>query len=322
MCLYPKLIRNRKYSVTKKNGGNVPELKDPRALWVPVGCGRCIECRKQKAREWQTRLSEEIKTAKGYFVTFTFNPESYEELSKLTGGENNALATLAVRRFLERYRKKFKVSCKHWLITELGHTGTERIHLHGILFTKADKETISNLWGYGFTYIGDYCNQRTINYVVKYVTKPDLDHKEYNPVILCSPGIGKKYLDSYNSQTNKYKGTKTNETYRLPNGAKIGLPVYYRNNIYNDNEREKLWLQKLDKQERWVCGIKIDVSNSAGERRYYAILKTMQEKNQQLGYGDDSKNWKREDYNYSWKQLKKTNQENSQRTRSGRSSLY
>jgi hypothetical protein len=50
MCLYPKFIRNRKYTVTKKNGGNVPEVKDKRALMVPVGCGKCIECKKQKAR--------------------------------------------------------------------------------------------------------------------------------------------------------------------------------------------------------------------------------------------------------------------------------
>ena len=318
MCLYPKLIRNRKYSVTKKNGGNVPELKDPRALWVPVGCGRCIECRKQKAREWQTRLSEEIKTSHGYFVTLTFNPESHEKLSKETDGENNALATLAVRRFLERYRKKFKKSCKHWLITELGHNGTERIHLHGILFTDANTGVIKNLWSYGFSYIGEYCNQKTINYVVKYVTKPDTDHPNYQPVILCSPGIGKNYLKGSNAINNRYKGTQTNETYRLPTGHKIALPVYYRNHIYNDEEREKLWLQKLDKHERWVCGIKIDVSTLKGERKYYAILKNMQEQNRKLGYGDDSKSWKREDYNYTWQQLKSQHQFSNKAKRKGK----
>jgi hypothetical protein len=51
MCLYPKFIRNRKYTVTKKNGGNVPEVKDKRALMVPVGCGKCMECKKQKATQ-------------------------------------------------------------------------------------------------------------------------------------------------------------------------------------------------------------------------------------------------------------------------------
>ena len=110
MCLYPKLIRNRKYSVTKKNSGNVPELKDPRALWVPVGCGRCIECRKQKAREWQTRLSEEIKTSHGYFVTLTFNPESHEKLSK---EHFNKQANIYDEKDTIYYSKYGKISCNY-----------------------------------------------------------------------------------------------------------------------------------------------------------------------------------------------------------------
>ena len=36
MCLYPKLIKNRKYTATKKNKGIIPELKDKRAEYVPI----------------------------------------------------------------------------------------------------------------------------------------------------------------------------------------------------------------------------------------------------------------------------------------------
>jgi hypothetical protein len=39
MCLYPKLIKNRKYVANKKNGGNIPVPSDKRVLMVPVGCG-------------------------------------------------------------------------------------------------------------------------------------------------------------------------------------------------------------------------------------------------------------------------------------------
>ena len=56
MCLYPKLIKNRKYIANKKNGGNIPPVSDLRVLMVPVGCGKCIECKKQKSREWSVRL--------------------------------------------------------------------------------------------------------------------------------------------------------------------------------------------------------------------------------------------------------------------------
>ena len=60
MCLYPKLISNKKYTANKKNGGNIPPILDNRVLLVPVGCGKCMECLKQKAREWQIRMSEGI----------------------------------------------------------------------------------------------------------------------------------------------------------------------------------------------------------------------------------------------------------------------
>ena len=45
--------------------------------------------------------------------------------------------------------EKYKKSVKHWLVTELGGKFTERIHLHGIIFTNEDDKTIQNLWKYG-----------------------------------------------------------------------------------------------------------------------------------------------------------------------------
>ena len=81
MCLYPRLIRNKKYTATKKNNGVIPEANDKRVLAVPLKCGRCMECRKAIGREWQTRLNEEVRTDnKGRFVTLTFSDESIAEL--------------------------------------------------------------------------------------------------------------------------------------------------------------------------------------------------------------------------------------------------
>lgn len=58
MCLYPKLIKNRKYIKNKKNKGKIPPLPkilvnsklidDARVVLVPVGCGKCMECMKKK----------------------------------------------------------------------------------------------------------------------------------------------------------------------------------------------------------------------------------------------------------------------------------
>lgn len=85
MCLYPQLIKNKKYTANKKNKGKPPKIKDKRTEYVPIGCGKCIECLKQKAREWQVRLQEEIKTnKKGTFVTLTFSNENIQKLTEYT----------------------------------------------------------------------------------------------------------------------------------------------------------------------------------------------------------------------------------------------
>ena len=211
MCLYPKFIMNRKYIPNKKNKGIPPTIKDGRTLYVPVGCGKCMECRRQKAREWRVRLQEEVRTdaRTAYFVTLSFSDKSLIELERdlncnLTGYNlDNKIATLAVRRFLERWRKTFKESVKHWLVTELGHESTERIHIHGIIWSSPldcyDLQLdfvalLKSHWKYGNIWVGAYVNERTVNYIVKYINKADAKHKYYIPIILCSKGIGKNYL--------------------------------------------------------------------------------------------------------------------------------
>ncbi|AXH75581.1 MAG: replication initiator protein [Microviridae sp.] len=324
MCLYPRIHRNRKYEKNAKNGGNIPTVQDSRTLHVPAGCGNCIECRKQYARNWQVRLMEDIKENKnGKFIALTFSNQAIKELSEgsivridkktkekvtipiseLEGYEkDNAIAKLAVRRFLERWRKTYKKSVRHWLVTELGHKGTENIHLHGIIWTDESMDAVEKHWKYGFIWKGhkrlgkliNYVSEATVNYIVKYIHKVDFQHKTYKAKVLTSAGIGSNYTNTINSKANKYKEEKTDETYRTRSGHKIALPIYWRNKIYSEEERERLWIEKLDKQERWVRGVKIDISKS--EKGYYNALETAREENIRLGYGSDKKMWKREHY--------------------------
>ena len=83
----------------------------------------------------------------------------------------------------------------------------------------------------------------------------------------------------------------------------MALPIYYRNNIYNDEEREKLWLQLLDKGIRYINGIKIDVSKN--EEEYFKILETARQQNKRLGFGDNTINWERKKYEQEIRNLKK-----------------
>ena len=207
MCLYPKLIQNRKYLKNKKNGGVIPPIKDKRVLMVPVGCGKCVECKKQKARNWQVRLQEDIRVnANSKFVTYTFTEHELQKLDNEVKGlsgydRDNEICRIAVRRYTERWRKKYGKTLRHWLVTELGHENTERVHMHGIVWTDEVKD-IKEIWKYGKVWIGDYVSAKTINYIVKYVNKVDEKHKTYNSKIFTSKGIGKQYMERRDSGRN------------------------------------------------------------------------------------------------------------------------
>lgn len=311
MCLYPRLIINRKYCGTLKNKGNAPALYDERVRYVPVGCGNCIECRKQKANEWRVRLIEELKVTKhAYFITLTFEPEQLDTLcKKYELHESNAIAGKAVRLFLERIRKDYKKSIKHWLITELGQNSTERIHMHGILFMdfEINNKWLEKYWKYGKCDTGQWCNLQTINYIIKYVHKLDPIHKGFIPQIFCSAGLGKNYITDLTREKHKFAGKQTRDYYTLPNGRKIALPIYYRNKLYTEQERELLWIQRIEQDTRYVRGIKIDkvMEKEENYMHYIKALETAQEENIKMGYGDDSKEWRKRDYNITLQMLKK-----------------
>lgn len=325
MCLYPTLRKNPKYTITKKNGGNIPPIIDMRVKLVATGCGNCIECKKQKARNWQLRLEQEARErTNGKFITLTFSNESIAKLSKhfpdMKGYElDNAIATKAMRMFLERWRKRFKKYPRRWFVTELGHGKTEHIHMHGIIFTDEENSTIRDIWSYGYIWPRydwqkTYVTVRTARYMTKYMMKVDKDHKHYKPKILCTKGIGEGYMNRPTIGRHKYKGADTITTFRNEEGAEIAMPIYWRNKIYTEEEREKLWLHLLDKQKRYVMGEEVDISG--GLEPYYDLLKYYQKRNEAWGYGNDEIDWERRKYESDMRQLK-----NIQRIKDGEKKL-
>lgn len=294
MCLFPRFVKNPKYLPNKKNKRMPPRMVDARVAYVPVGCGKCIECRKQKANDWRIRLSEQLKVSPGLFCTFTLDIDSVDKISSIIGtDEPNMVAKKALRLFLERFRKKYKRSAKHWFITELGHNGTERLHLHGILFEQISTEELSILWKYGFVFVGSFCNEKSINYMVKYCTKIDSDHPAFEGQIFCSPGLGSNFVTDFT----KSLYAEGREFYKTRSGHKLALPIYYRNKFFTDKEREKLWLKRLDKNERYVLGQRIRNFDSVeGCSEYYKILSDAQKLNRLSGFGDCSDKWKKGTY--------------------------
>lgn len=258
MCLYTKYILNPKYRPNKKNNYKPPKCEDERLRYVPVSCGRCIECRKKKKREWLVRLSEELKSDNNcMFVTLTFSNIAYEKLSKIVFNrltqndeEENQVCIKAVRMWLERIRAKTGKSVKHWLITEKGED-FGRIHLHGIVWSEP---WILNEWGYGYVSRGTYVNEQTINYITKYVTKVNEKFRNFIGKVLTSKGIGKAYID-------KNKGSGKADEYRTRKGFIMNQPDYYRRNIYTDEERERIWIENQERGYRYICGEKVSTEN-------------------------------------------------------------
>lgn len=306
MCLYPTEIRNPKYLTNEKNRGIIPIPKNNKQLTIQTRCGWCIECRKRLASEWRIRLMEEYKTnRKAEFVTLSFAPEEIKKLEqeiinkKFRGIEGteidvNILAAYSIRMYTERLRKKYKTTTKHWFITELGHTNTERIHLHGIMWRnenwneKEFKKDISEKWQYGNIYVGQYVTEKTINYIVKYITKMDEYHIGYKQRIITSKGIGKDYIKREGIDTNRFNNEKTNTKYRTKEGTLIELPRYYKDKIYSEEQREALWIQALEKGEIYIKGIKFELENQDDtqyRKDFLNCLETSRKDNKRSKYG-------------------------------------
>lgn len=300
MCLYTKRILNKRYLPTRKNWWTPPICTDERLRYIDIECGKCYECKRKKAREWRIRNAEQLKeTPTATFFTGTLTDERIEKLSKkynIPKEEANEIATKEVRLFLERIRRiNGGKSIKHWIVTEKGHTNTRRIHIHGIFYAENGmskyrlNKLLNDNWIAGYSYNGKYVNERTINYIAKYLTKDDLDNKDFEGKILASPGLGKKYIERAKT-INRFRYKETTEEYRFRNGVLAPMPKYYRNKLYTENERELLWIYKQEKGYAFVMGEKIPVRNEEDLKDLENIKQFYRERNKDVHH-DNEKLW-------------------------------
>lgn len=299
MCLYPKLIRNRRYLPTKKNNYNPPACTDERKRFVPASCGVCKECREKKAKEWTIRCEWELKTLneKAYGVTLTFADEY------LDGNEDvdpNEFCQRAVRLFIKRWVKKYHKSIRYWLIPEIGQNNTERVHMHGLMWTNEPPIEINNIWKYGNTEIKT-ATLDAIPYALKYFLKPDKKHKNFKGKIIASKGIGKKFIYSHDAK--KVQQMEESEYVKTRAGYKTAVPMYWRRKLFTEEELDEKWTRLLDKNVRYIQGEKIDISTKEGEDEYYRALEYYQKLNTELGFNQSP--WDRALYKKSRKNVQK-----------------
>ena len=119
----------------------------------------------------------------------------------------------------------------------------------------------------------------------KYVTKFDEKHKNYKPIICCSNGIGNKYIAT--------PSEIANDKYRTEQGQWLTMPIYYRNKIYTENERENLWIKKLDENVRYIGKNKVKGDET---EKILQLLIQERELNKKDGYGGDEDTWQKKEY--------------------------
>lgn len=257
-CLSLVSILNPRYQACKKHPAvTFPANAYPPDYTIKVPCGRCYGCRKRRGNDWRIRALHEFRTSdprKFKFVTFTFSDESFHSLYNELGYDEKdpRFFPLVIRRFLERYRKRFGKSLRHMFISELG-SKKGRFHIHGIIsgcrtykYERGklvfDVDELSEIWSYGIVDVGSYCNEKSISYIMKYILKVDPNHPDWFSPILVSPGIGKSYVTpSVVRWHNEYDANY----YVSPEGYKMALPRYWSLKIFSEEYRYSRFLDYL-----------------------------------------------------------------------------
>ena len=71
------------------------------------------------------------------------------------------------------------------------------------------------------------------------------------------------------------------------------MPIYYRNKIYTENERENLWIKKLNENVRYIGKNKV---KGEDVETILSLLKQEREINKLDGYGGDEEDCNDKDY--------------------------
>lgn len=210
---------------------NLDRKKFPLGLYVP--CGKCVPCLQQRAREWGTRLTHEMKYhEKAMFVTLTYSEKNIPE--------NYSLKKRHLQLFIKRLRKRLgKQKIKYYGCGEYGDR-FKRPHYHLIIFGIGEETVVRNntknviggevydCWQLGYVHIGSVTEgscQYTTKYMEKQISERVYKASGREPVFkVQSNGMGLQYaLD--NSEKLKYYKSDTK------GGKKIGIPRYYRNKL-------------------------------------------------------------------------------------------
>jgi hypothetical protein len=200
-----------------------------------VPCGKCYDCYQRRISQWSFRLmQEEKKSSSAFFITLTYSDENLPK----TETNQATLDKRDLQLFMKSLRKKNRNKIKYFVCGEYGDH-TERPHYHMIIFNAAEK-TIQPTWEKGQIHFGKVSNA-SVGYTLKYMQKQgkipkhikDDRKKEFQ---LMSKGLGLCYIT--NNSSKWHLNDLENRLYlNIEDNKKISMPRYYKDKIYNKEQR-------------------------------------------------------------------------------------
>lgn len=228
--------------LSKENDVPLKRYEHNDDFFIDVPCGQCVNCLKSKGNAWALRLQLEYnyltpsQKKNSYFVTLTLSDEYINEDK-----------SLLIRRFLERVRKHYGVSVRHWIISEYGERSL-RFHYHGLFFDiPFHRNKLLKLWQYGYIVINSITPRR-ITYITQYVNKNlknsrfPLEDPRYKQKIWCSKGLGSAVGLDKKVTSHLRIGDACAPFMRNPSGYVTAIPRYLREKFFNHEELQKLKL--------------------------------------------------------------------------------
>lgn len=182
----------------------------PNAEPIPLPCGKCLGCQKERTIAWGIRAMHESKSwDANSFLTLSYDKKHLPRDKMLRKSD--------FQKFMKRLRKATGLKMKYIHCGEYG-SKTFRAHYHALLFGydfpdkrvhKTGKngdplyisEELHGLWGNGLCMIGAV-SFASAQYVAKYINKgsgqiPFSDHASYvAPYNTVSRGIGFEWLQA------------------------------------------------------------------------------------------------------------------------------
>lgn len=232
--------------------GNFQDIE----IYIP--CGKCINCRINKKREWTQRLIHESSTSEScYFITLTYE----EKNVPLDENGNPCVSKSDIQLFMRRLRRRYPdAKIRFFIGSEYGET-YGRPHYHGFLFNvptsilnhskdwrpgMPDKKRgkigfsfinreLNDIWQLGFTTIGAYNRQRAgycANYFVDKQNVPELIKPNFN-LMSRKPGIGHDYCKSIENKVRAFNL----HACLTDKGNYIAMPRYYSKKLFSNDER-------------------------------------------------------------------------------------